>query len=300
MTSKVYNKTPKNDIYQEATNQVLELMEQHGTDWVKEWSGSALTLPVNHTTGKHYNGFNVIHLSIETQSKGYPVNIWAGYKQFQSKGLNVLKGQKGTHILRMVSITKEDDNGKEYSFPVLKTLTVFNIAQTDIDEETLKDLIPVKQDINQDERIASVDAFINKTGAIIHHGGNKAYYSPSSDNIQMPLFEQFTSSESYYSTLLHEVTHWTGNKKRLDRNLDSGFGSNGYAKEELIAELGSVFLCMQLGITPQPTPNHAKYLNGWLKALKNDKKFIIQASSKAEKAVNYLNECSEISYKKVA
>ena len=287
MTAKSYNKQPKKDIYQEATDKVLALMEEYGTDWVKEWSGSGLTVPYNLTTENNYNGFNIIALSMETASNDYPTNIWGGYGQLKKAGLQVNKGEHGTHIIRLVNITKEDDKGKEYSFPILKTLTVFNISQTNITEEKLESLLPTSYD-NQDERNAVIDTFIEDTGVSLSHGGDRAFYRPATDSVTMPLFSSFSSSESYYSTLLHELTHWTGNKDRLDRKHGNGFGTEGYAKEELIAELGAVFLGMNLGLITEPLPNHAKYLNGWLKALKNDKKFIVQASSQAEKATQYL------------
>ena len=140
------------------------------------------------------------------------------------------------------------------------------------------------------------EAFFSTTGAVIHHGGNQAYYAINPDHIQMPPFESFKDAESYYATLAHEVTHWTRHPSRLDRDLGrKRWGDEGYAREELVAELGSAFLSADLGLTPAIREDHSSYIDSWLKVLKKDKRAIFQASAHAQRAVDYLHslECSE-------
>src|SRR5439155_9518281 len=122
----------------------------------------------------------------------------------------------------------------------------------------------------------------------VRHGGNRAYYSPSSDHIQMPPFQAFTEGPAYYSTLAHEHTHWTGKADRCDRQLGKRFGDNAYAAEELIAELGAAFVCAHLGLSTEPREDHAKYIQSWLKVLRSDKRAIFTAASKAQQAADYL------------
>src|SRR5581483_785544 len=138
-------------------------------------------------------------------------------------------------------------------------------------------------------RIEAADRFFAATGADIRHGGNQAYYAPESDHVQMPPFGSFRDAESYCATLAHELTHWTKHPKRLDRNFGrKAFGDDGYAREELVAEIGAAFLCCDLGITPEPRDDHAAYVGHWLRILKNDKRAVIQAAAHAQRAVDYL------------
>jgi len=140
------------------------------------------------------------------------------------------------------------------------------------------------------ERIGAVDSFIRATGATVRHGGNSTYYSPGTDTIQLPPFEAFRDKESYYATGLHELTHWTKHEKRLNRDFGrKRFGDDGYAREELVAELGAAFLCADLGITPEIRDDHAAYLGHWLSILKEDKRAIFSAAAHAQRAADYLN-----------
>jgi antirestriction protein ArdC len=141
------------------------------------------------------------------------------------------------------------------------------------------------------ERIEAVDVYLKHTGAMIQHGGNSAHYSPSRDIIQLPPFEAFKDKEAYYATALHEATHWTKHEKRLNRDFSGKrFGDHGYAREELVAELGAAFLCATLGITPEVREDHASYLNHWLTILKEDKRAIFSAAALAQRAADYLND----------
>jgi antirestriction protein ArdC len=138
--------------------------------------------------------------------------------------------------------------------------------------------------------IASAEAFIAATGATIRHGADSAYYSPKLDIIQLPMPEAFRDTESYTATKAHELTHWTAHRTRLNREFGGQrFGDTGYAREELVAELGSAFLCADLGITPEPREDHAAYLAHWIAVLKADKRVIFAASAHAQKAVDFLH-----------
>ena len=139
------------------------------------------------------------------------------------------------------------------------------------------------------DRLAQADQFVTATGVTIRHGGNQAYYSPAADHIQLPPFEAFKDKESYYATVLHELTHATRHATRLDRDLGrQRFGDAGYAREELVAELGAAFLCTDLGITPEIREDHADYIGHWLKVLAEDKHAIFQAAAHAQRAADYL------------
>jgi len=141
------------------------------------------------------------------------------------------------------------------------------------------------------QRIEHAEEFFRNTGAVIRHGGNKAFYAIGTDQVTMPPFEFFKDSESYYATLSHECTHWTRHPSRLDRDLGrKQWGDEGYAKEELVAELGSAFVCADLGITPEVRDDHAAYIGSWLKGLQNDKRFIFSAAAHAQRAVEFLHK----------
>jgi len=276
----------KKDNYQVITDRILELMEEHGTNWCRPWKtrGKAqpMGLPYSMSTGDAYQGIN----SVLLWSADYDNLRWGTYKAWQAKDAQVRKGQKGTQVIWWNVIEKKnEDSGKVEKIPCLKVFSVFNAEQCDnVPEEKMPEPLPIP------ERNARVDEFIAGTGADVREDPNRAFFIPSADFIAVPDIAQFKDVEAYYSTLLHELTHWSGHKSRLDRDMTGRFGSQGYAKEELIAELGSVFLCADLGVEDQPQANHAKYLNSWMQALKDDKKLIISAASKAKKAVKFLND----------
>jgi antirestriction protein ArdC len=275
-----------NDLREEITNKVISLMEEHGSDWTKPWLVNS-GMPINVVSQNEYHGINIMMLAMSQM----PTNEWGTYKQWKEKDAQVMKGEKGTHIIFYKSLTKESaiEGGKDTVIPIMKNYTVFNSSQVDgYDVET-----PEPKGLG--EKMDDVEEFIGNSGANIVAGG-MAYYSPSDDKIRIPdveyFFETSTSSEieCYYSTLLHELTHWTGASHRLDRDLKNKNGSKDYAKEELVAELGATFLGIQLGIHNEPRIDHAQYLNAWLKVLKDDKTAIFKASTLASKAVDYLNE----------
>jgi antirestriction protein ArdC len=175
----------------------------------------------------------------------------------------------------------------EREIPFLKGYTVFNVAHIDGLPEIYHAKIEPK--FSPVERIAHPESLFAATKVVIRYGGNRAYYTMDADRIQMPPIEAFRDAESFYQTLCHETTHWTRHPSRLERDFGrKTWGDEGYAREELVAELGSGFLCAHLELTPEVRDDHAPYIASWLEVLKNDKRCIVQATSYAQKAVDFL------------
>lgn len=290
----------KKDIYQDITNKIIERLETAGDSWLKPWKndGSVGSLPQSVSTGKSYRGANLMYLWAIAQEKQYTSNQWGTFKAWVDKGACVKKGEKATFIVfwstfNKIGESEDNDNTEVVGKKVFwsKPYPVFNADQVEGYTQ------PERIEISLDARVNDIDNFIEQTGADIRHGGSSAYYmSPNprdGDYIQMPNFHAFKDAESYYSTLFHEVTHWTGSQNRLKRGFGNRFGSESYAFEELIAELGASFLCADLGISQAPRDDHAKYIKGWLKVLKSDKKAIFTAASAAQKAMDYLHELTQ-------
>ena len=282
----------KTDLYTNITNQILADLENGIMPWRQSWTGG-LTMPLR-WTGDSYNGINVLVLWATAMHKGYSAPTWMTFKQALELGAAVRKGEKGTTVVYANTLVKKDADkaGDEEGGEIihyLKSYTVFNVAQIDgLPARFHERKAPTFS--NPDERNATLDTFFTATGATIRHEGNQPAYSPLADTIAMPAFDQFNSAEDYYSTLAHEMTHWTGHKSRLDREQKARRDSlQDYAKEELIAELGAAFLCADLAITNGTSPDHAAYIQSWIAALKNDKRFIFAAASQASRAAAYLH-----------
>lgn len=271
----------KTDVYETITNQIIEAMEQGATLDAMPWV-TAKGMPSNAATGNRYNGVNIVSLWIARESKNYSTDIWATYKQWQDLGAQVKKGEKGTMIIFWKKYTVENDQGEEEQRMIARASFVFNADQVDgYTPETVT--MP-----HGAERDAMAESFIAATGADIQHGKGGAFYNFEKDYIGLPAVEAFKSTDGYYATVLHELTHWTGAKNRLNRDIKNRFGDESYAFEELVAELGAAFLCNRLNITTEPRADHAGYMNSWIKVLKSDKKAIFKAASLATKAVDYL------------
>jgi antirestriction protein ArdC len=263
---------------------------------MKPWSGDhaagRITRPLR-SDGIPYRGINVLMLWGCAVEKGYGSPFWLTFKQAQALGAFVRKGEQGSLVVYASTFTRtEEDPGtgeeSERDIPFLKGYTVFNSEQ--IDGLPVQYQTPVPERLDSIERLAHADAFFAATGASIGHGGNQAFYSITHDRVQMPLFEAFRDAESYYATLAHELTHWTRHSSRLDRDFGrKRFGDEGYAMEELVAELGAAFLCADLDLTPEPRPDHAAYIASWLKVLKDDKRAIFSAAAHAQRAADFLN-----------
>ncbi|MCT8970789.1 ArdC family protein [Microbaculum marinisediminis] len=285
----------KTDIYQKVTDKIIADLEQGELTWLKPWSAGnmdgRIIKPLRHN-GLAYSGINVLMLWGAAMEAGFISPYWMTFKQAKELDAHVRKGERGNPVVYANTITKteEQDDGseEERTIPFMKAYTVFNVEQID----GLADHYYAKPEpvIDPSERIEHADSFFAATGADIRHGGNRAFYSGGSDHVQMPYFDSFRSPESYYATLAHELTHWTKPPKRLDREFGrKRWGDEGYAREELVAELGAAFLCADLALTPEPGTDHAAYIQSWLKVLKEDKRAIFSAAAHAQRAADFLH-----------
>ncbi|HEX5775378.1 MAG TPA: zincin-like metallopeptidase domain-containing protein [Caulobacteraceae bacterium] len=284
------------DLYDTITSKIIADLEQGVRPWTKPWSAGHLaghiTRPLRHNL-QPYSGVNIFLLWMEAVERGYSAPIRMTFRQALELGGHVRKGEKGSTVVyaNRIKRTEQDDDGRdvEREIPFLKAYTVFNVEQI----EGLPTLFHAAAEPRLDAaaRIAHAETFFAATGADIAHGGDQAYYVPSADHVQMPPFEAFSDPEAYYATLAHELTHWTRHASRLDRDFGRlRFGDEGYAREELVAELGAAFLCADLGLSLTPREDHASYVAHWLEVLKNDKRFIVSAASHAQKACEFLHQ----------
>jgi antirestriction protein ArdC len=283
--------TDKADVYRKVTDAIINAIETGVGNWRMPWhtSGRYAFSPLNVTSRKAYRGVNTLCLWAAAQAKGYDSGEWGTYKQWQERGAQVLKGEKATTVVfwkfANESAESQDDGNQTASSSRLiftRGYSVFNAAQVDGYAPKADPDMPVA------ERIERADAFFRAIGANVKHGGNRAYYAPDADYIQMPLFGAFVENVAYYSTLAHEHIHWTAPASRCDRELGKRFGDNAYATEELIAELGAAFTCAHLGLSTEPREDHAQYIQSWLRVLKADKRAIFSAASKAQHAADFM------------
>lgn len=280
----------RTDIYAEVTNTVLEALESGTKPWVKQWNnGPSNFIMPRRSTGEFYQGINILLLWIAAEKKGYFSEYWFTYKQAVALGANVTKGEKSTRVCyygTFIPKDKKTGEKKEQPSKFLKSFNVFNADQIEgLPEEFYsKPELVVNAEI---KRIRDLDIFFRYTGAAINEVGNSAFYNRSTDQVTMPPFETFKTANSYYSVLSHEVAHWTGSPNRLDRTKGKIFGDKAYAAEELVAELSAVFTMTSLGYAPD-LDNSVAYIASWIKALRNDKKFIFTAASQASKATEFM------------
>ncbi|KFA96686.1 ArdC family protein [Vibrio sp. ER1A] len=277
---------PKKDFYQEVTNQIIEALEQGIKPWSCPWDVTqASGMPTNFMTQKEYQGMNIMLLWMSAQMNRFSSSKWLTFKQAKELGGQVRKGEKGTHIFfyKMVEKKSNEGNGDEKeAYPMLKTFVVFNLDQVEGLSDTNSETV-VRDEVTL---IDEVEHFIRSTEAKISYCGQKAFFRPSTDEVVIPEHDRFHSTADLYATIMHELTHWTGHKTRLDRDSKGKFGSKDYAFEELIAELGAAFLMADFGIIGEV--QHESYIASWLEVLKNDKRYIFKAATQASKAHQYL------------
>jgi len=262
--------------FDDVTRQIKAQLEAGTRPWIKPWNGGGMPLP-QRCNGEHYQGINIILLWM----MGRTAPTWMTYNQAKQLGGQVRRGEKGTGICYTAPVTTKEDE----TYRVYKWYTVFNAEQIDgLPPQYYPQ--PVQDFVNTDKRIIKADTLAASTGADIRHGEAKAYYVPAHDYINMPEFGEFRSALDYYSTMFHELVHWTGHKTRMDRKFSRN--KTDYAIEELVAEMGSAFLMAHLGLEATVREDHASYLAHWLKALDNDSKFIFSAASAASQAVTHI------------
>lgn len=275
-------------IFEQITSDIITAIEQGADRYEMPWHRAGSGLPSNALTGEHYRGTNIIALWAKASSKGYATNRWATYRQWDRLGAQVRKGERSTTILfwKVAGVKdeaeiEEEDSG--FRRLIARAARVFNADQVD-DPPVASE----PQPLEPAERIASAQAFFDSLPAVVAYGGDDAFYDHGSDTITLPEFAAFRSATGFYSVLAHELTHWTGHKRRVDRDLSGRFGSAAYALEELVAELGAAFLCGHLGIATEPRRDHAPYLANWLKVLRADPRALVKIASQAQAAVDFL------------
>jgi antirestriction protein ArdC len=289
-------RTEKQDIYTRITNQIVSHLEKGVRPWVRPWNAEhatgRITRPLRHN-GKPYSGINVLSLWASAMAQNFAAPIWMTFKQASELDAHIRKGEKGSLVVYADSITRketDEQTGDEIDreIPFLKGYTVFNVEQIDgLPEVYYAKAAPTLDPV---ARIDHVEKFFAALGATIRHGGNRAFYSIAADAIQMLPFESFQDADSYYATLAHECTHWTGSKARLDRDFGGHrFGSEGYAVEELVAELGAAFLCADLELALETREDHASYIATWLKVLAADNRAVFTAAAHAQRAAEFIN-----------
>lgn len=289
-------KTMKTDLYQRITDQIIAELEKGVRPWMKPWSAEnttgRITRPLR-ANGVPYRGINVLMLWSEAMDKGYSAPIWMTFKQALQLGGHVRKGERGSLVVFASKFTRTETDSEsgedtERNIPFLKGYTVFNVTQIEgLPAQYYPAPVAAPETM---PRIEAAETFVAATKADIRHGGGMAFYQMTNDFVQMPPFEFFRDAVSYYATLIHELTHWTRHKARLDREFGrKRFGDAGYAMEELVAELGAAFLCADLGLTPDIRDDHAAYIASWLKVLKDDRRAIFTAASHAQRAADFLH-----------
>ncbi len=287
----------REDVYTRITNAIVAVLEQGVRPWFKPWNAEhaagRITRPLRHN-GQAYNGINVLMLWATACERGFAAPIWMTYRQAKELGAHVRKGEKSALVVYASTITRTEadaDTGEEeeQSIPFMKGYSVFNVEQ--IEGLPAHFYALAEPQLDPVQRIERAESFFAATRADIRHGGNQAYYAVHKDTVQMPPFEAFRDAESYYATLAHECTHWTRHPSRLNRDFGrKRWGDEGYAMEELVAELGSAFLAADLGLTPEVREDHVAYIGSWLEVLKNDKRAIFSAAAHAQRAADFLHD----------
>jgi antirestriction protein ArdC len=295
-TSTTESSKPKRDLRQEVTDQIIQALENGATPWQKPWKAGSLEMPFNPTTNNAYRGGNALHLMLSGQLKGYDDPRWLTYKQATENGWQVREGEKGTQIeyweyrsrerpAAEISNTPGEKADDRPQRPIHRVYTVFNGQQVEG--------IPRHQPKEHPEWevVQSAEQILENSGAkILHDRNDEAFYSRVNDRIHLPARAAFQSEAGYYGTALHELGHWTGHPDRLNRRTlteSYRFGDLNYAKEELRAELTSVFLAAERGI-PHDANRHAAYVGSWVEGLKNDKHEIFRAAQDASRATEFL------------
>ncbi len=293
------------DIYQRITDQIVAAIEAGttaGGGWRMPWHAGAAdghpsVLPVNAATGAAYRGVNILALWAAAQAALYPSPVWGTYRQWRELGAQVRKGEQASPIvfwrpLDAVRRDGTDDAGTDEAAGDHRRLlargyAVFNASQ--VEGYT----VPTPPVLPETQRIARAETFFTALGATVIHGGARACYVPAQDLIRMPAFAAFRDAGAYYATLAHETTHWAGHPRRCARDLAGRFGSEAYAAEELVAELGAAFLCAHLRLSAEPRPDHAAYVASWLRVLRADKRAVFTAAAKAQQAADWLTQTAQ-------
>ncbi len=284
----------RTNLYDDITNKIIGELEQGRVPWVQPWGTAAakapLAMPKNAATGRGYSGINVLILWGALIQHGFPSQSWLTFRQALSLGGNVRKGEHGTTVVYADRFIPDDEKKRAretgedaHAIPFLKRFTVFNAAQCEgLPEDTGIAAPPPPPGLIEPK----VEALITATGIDFRISGNRAFYVPAHDYVQVRPPQAYFEPINWHRTALHEIGHASGAAHRLNRDLSGSFGSKKYAFEELIAEINSAFCCASMGIVP--TVRHADYIGSWLECLREDNRAIVRAASQASKAADYI------------
>jgi antirestriction protein ArdC len=270
------------DLHQTVTDRIIAEMQKGVTPWEKGWNATTSFVPANAITGRRYSGMNILMLWLAAQDHGYSQAEWLTFKQANEVGAKVKKGEKATPVLFVSFKEEENEKGETVKKPFTRIFYVFNLAQVD----GLDKAYPSRTPPVGDERYDNAEAFLSNCGIRITYGGDRACYVPHEDRIMLPPYSSFNTDDDFFAVGFHEAIHGSGHKERLNRVLNTKFRSPEYRFEELIAELGSAFLCAQHGYPFNRS--HPAYLDSWIKAMKDDNQAIFRAASYASQAAEYL------------
>lgn len=280
------------DVYTRITAEIVAAIEAGAGEYRMPWhhDGSSVTTPVNVASRKTYRGINVIALWAAAQGSAYPSGLWGTYRQWHELGAQVRKGERGHLVVfwkQADRATDRRDGDEDRDEPARRMFargyTVFNCAQVDDYTPSEMPILP------ETERVAHAERFCAALNIDIRHDRSHACYIPSMDHVEMPAFARFRDAIAYYAVLLHECAHASGAKHRLDRDLTGRFGSAAYAMEECIVELLSAMICADLNLSVESRPDHACYIDSWLKVLRSDERAIFTAASKAQQIADWMH-----------
>ncbi len=274
------------DLYAEITSKIIAALEAGTPPWIRPWGGDIEPFPTNGISRRPYRGVNCVLLTLEAQLRGFSRNTWLSYRQALELGAQVRGGERGTTVIfyKTLEVPPEvQEEARPRVVPLLRSFIVFNVAQIDQLPERLRE--PATEPAGW-IREQAPEKVLADSGAAIEHGGFAAFYSPADDRIQLPEPQLFADPGAYYATALHELTHWSGHESRLNRSLGRRFGEGAYAMEELIAEIGSAFLCAACRV--EGRLQHSSYVANWIQVLQNDKRAVFAASAKAQQAADYV------------
>lgn len=276
-------------LYQKVTDLVLAQLSNGTVPWIRPWSASAgRNVPANAITGRPYSGINTL-LLWSGVNHGFTIPRYLTFKQCKQLGARIIKGQNGFKIyfVKPIDVKTEDNDPKRIT--MLREYTVFNVAQCEGLPEAIANPQPAKV-YNKGQRLELADEFVRSLETDIRYGGGTAYYAPGEDVVHLPRWESFRSPDAFYNTTFHELTHWTGHKSRLARDLNNRFGQQTYATEELIAELKTAFLTTEFGI--DTSTQSTNYIESWIKLLHHDNRTIFTTASKTSKAADFLRSAA--------
>ena len=292
------NRAPR-DHYQEVTDRIIAALEAGTPPWRRQWDpdkAGGPAMPRNATTGQRYRGINTLTLGMSPLAFESGDPRWATYKQAEERGWQVRKGERGTtgYFFKRLELRDDKRGGSESEeddesvrrIPLLRAFTLFHASQI----EGVPDYAPPTIEEAPWRAPEAAEIILANSGAVVRYGGERAFYSPSTDHIQMPPRAAFTGADGFCGTLIHELGHWTGHAARLNRDLHNRFGSHDYAREELRAEIGKVMTCTELGIAVSDADfaNNAAYIACWLERLRSDRKEIFRAAADAQRIADYL------------